>query len=103
MTAGHPLQADEILSEHQPHSYLPVVGPQPRAREDLTSYCPNQYDQLEIHIYLLDIVYIWSTDWHSQYTDKHLNHDDSKDLDTSYTEDLVELVGAAEEFLKKHR
>ena len=33
-------------------------------------------------------------------SDKHLNHDDSKDLDTSYTEDLVELVGAAEEFLK---
>ena len=69
MTAGHPLQADEILLEHQPHSYLPVVGLQPRAREDLTSYCPNQYDQLEIHIYLLDIVYIWSTDWRTQYTD----------------------------------
>ena len=31
--------------------------------------CPLQYDQLEIHIYLLDIVYIWSTDWCTQYTD----------------------------------
>ena len=32
-------------------------------------------------------------------SDKHLNHDDSKDLDESYTEDLAELVRAAEEFL----
>ena len=34
-------------------------------------------------------------------SDKHLNHDDSKDLDVSYTEDLAELVKAAEEFLQE--
>ena len=32
-------------------------------------------------------------------SDKHLNHDDSEELDVSYTEDLTELVLAAEEFL----
>ena len=32
-------------------------------------------------------------------SDKHLNHDDSEELDVSYTEDLTDLVLAAEEFL----
>ena len=32
-------------------------------------------------------------------SNQHLNHDDSKDLDLSYTEDLAELVDRAEDFL----
>ena len=49
----------------------PCLVSQPSAGDQAGSphNCPLQYDQLEIHIYLLDIVYIWSTDWCTQYTD----------------------------------